>query len=361
MSDTNNIVEFPEAHLDAAKKEAAAFKASGPSALGKPTWRFDHGYVDNSHFDASEGAFLARQLEHIRAGLYQVQYTDLVYDRLMPINRSVPAGKREYTIRIMDKVGEAEIISENTDNIPNVETDVSEKSMKFFTIGLGYRYTLSEARAAMEAGMPLLATKAMVTKQQVERKVNDIALVGNTFAGATGLLTATDTGVLTASSTTGAGSGDTEFEGKSADEVLFDLHALTSKPWTDSKGVFSVNTLLLPLTTRTSLASRRVGDGTNGSILNYFLGADQFVKSEDAVIGLWQLESATTAGAAGAWTGKRAMAYRRDPGALELMISQAFEQLPPQAVNFYVKTLCHMKMGGLAIYQPATIIRLDQV
>ena len=361
MSDTNNIVEFPEAHLDAAKKDAAAFKASGTAGLKEPKWRFDSSFVQNSHFDASEGMFVARQLEHIRAGLFEVQYTDLVYDRLMPVNRAVPSGKNEYTIRIMDQVGEAEIISDNTDVIPNVEAKVSEKSMKFFTIGLGYRYTLQEARAAMEAGMPLLATKAMVCKQQVERKVNDISLIGNTFSGATGLLTATDTGVLSRTASTGAGSGDTEFEGKSADEILLDLHAMTSKVWTDSKGVFSVNTLLLPLTTRTYLASRRVGDGTNGSILSYFLGADQFVKSDDSVIGLWQLESSSAAGAGSAWTGKRAMAYRRDPGALELMISQAFEQLPPQAVNFYVKTLCRMRMGGLAIYQPATIIRMDEI
>lgn len=360
MSDTNNIVEFPAAHLDAAKKDASDFKKNGTTS-GKLPWRFDQAAVQNSHFDASEGAFLARQLEHIRAGLYQVQYTELVYDQLLPINTSVPSGKNEYTIRIIDRVGAAEIISDNTDVIPNVEVNTSEKSMKFFTIGLGYQYTVQEARAAMEAGMPLLATKAMVCRQQVERKVNDISLIGDTFSGATGLLTATDTGVLTATASTGSASGTTAFEGKAADEALTDLHNLTAKPYTDSKGVYSVNTLLLPLTSRTYLASRRVGDGTNGSILGYFVGSDPFVKSEDSVVGLWQLESSSAAGAGSAWTGKRAMAYRRDPGALELMISQPFEQMPPQAVNFYVKTLCRMRMGGLAIYQPATIVRMDQI
>lgn len=360
MSDTNNIVEFPEAHLDAARKDASAFKASG-SVAGALKWRFDREAVTNSHFDAGEGAFMARQLEHIRAGLLEVQYTNLEYDRLLPINRSVPAGAREYTIRIMDKVGEAIVIADNTDVIPTVEVSVTEKSMKFYQIGLGYNYSRDEVQAAMLAGMPLLATKAMVCKQQVERKVNDLALLGDTFSGSTGLLTATDTGVLTQTAATGTSSGDTEFEGKGADEILTDLHALCSKAWTSSKGMFSVNTLLLPLTTRTFLASRRVGDGTNGSILSYFLGADQFVKDDASVIGLWQLESAAAAGVTGAWTGKRAMAYRRDPGALELMINQPFEQLPPQAVNFYVKTLCRMKMGGIALYQPATICRMDEV
>jgi len=361
MSDTNNIVEFPEAHLDAAKKDAQSFKASGVAALGKPAWRFDAGFVTNSALDASESVFFARQLEHIRAGVAEVQYTDLVYDRLMPINRSVPSAKREYTIRILDKMGEAIVLADQTDVVPMVELATSEKTMKFFRIGLGYAYYLDEIKAAMEAGMPIAANKALLCKQLIERKVNDIALLGDTFAGATGLLTATNTGVLTATPATGAGSGDTEFEGKSADEVLTDLHNMTAKPYTDSKGIFSVNTLLLPLTTKTYLSSRRVGDGTNGSILNYFLGADQFIKSEESVIGLWQLESAAASGVTGAWTGKRAMAYRRDPAALELMISQGFEQLAPQAVNYYVKTLCHMKMGGLALYQPATFVRMDTI
>lgn len=357
MSQTK-IIEFPEAHLDAAKKDVTEYRANrtGPkSTLFK---------MDN--IDAGESAFFARQLEHIRAGLYEVEYTDLMYDRLMPISRVVPSGAQEYTIRVMDKVGDAAVLDDNTDVVPNVEISTSERNMRFFTIGLGYWYNVQEARAAAFAGVPILATKAMVCRQQVERKVNDIALLGASStiapgATATGLLTATDTGIISQSTTLGAGSGDTEFEGKSADEVLKDLHALTAASYTTSKGKFSVNTLLLPLTTRTALASRRVGDGTNGSILQYFMGADPFVKSEDAIIGLWELESSSAAGAGSAWTGKRAMAYRRDPAALELMISQDFEQMPPQVVNFVVKTLCRMRMGGLAIYQPLTIARLDQV
>ncbi len=360
MSDTNNIIEFPEAHLDAAIKDAQAYKTSG-SVAGAPKWRFDSSYVANSSFDAGEGAFVARQLEHIRAGLAEVQYTDIVYDRLLPINRSVPAGAREYTIRILDKVGQAVVITDKTDVIPTVEMNVTEKSMKFYAIGLGYDYSLDEAQAAMLAGMPLLANKAMLCKAQVERKANDLALLGDTMTGSNGLLTTTDSGVLTYTPSTSSGSGLKTFETKAPDEILGDLHGMTAKVNTDSKGIFAVNTLLLPLSTRTFIASKRVGDGTNGSILSYFLGADPFVKDDASVVGLWQLESASAAGAGTAWTAKRAMAYRRDPSALELMINQPFEQLPPQAVNFMVKTLCRMKMGGIALYQPATIVRMDGV
>lgn len=367
MSDTNNIVEFPEQHREAAKKDAESFRRDGAQGGKAPAWRFDRNFDSGSQFDASESVFLARQLEHVRAGTYEVQYTDLVYDRLLPINRSISANKREYTIYVMDKVGQAEVIAEGADHIPNVEMSVTDRTMRGFMIGLGYHYTVDEVRAAMEAGIPLAANKAMLCKQQIERKVNDIALVGDSKAstltgGNKGLLNIAETGILTYTASTGSGSGTTALgAGKSADEILADLHGMVSKPWTDSKGTYSVNTLLLPLTTRTYLASRRVGDGTNGSILDYFVGADQFITSKDSVLGLWQLEDAATAGATGAWTGKRAMAYRRDPSCVELIINQPFEQMPPQVHNFKVGTICRVKLFGLALYQPATMIRMDEI
>lgn len=363
MSDLTKIVEFPAEQVKLLKADALEFRTKGSNSGASPKWN-----LKTDQIDAGESMFVARQLEHIRAGLYQVQYTNLMYDRLLPINRSVSSGKNDYTIRIMDVVGEAVVIDELADVLPDVEAKVTEKSMRFFTIGLSYKFAHQEIRAAMEAGVPLQATKAMVTRQQVERKVNDIALLGtgNSIAiGAptvTGLLTLTDTGTNSVTASTGAGSGTTTLDaGKSSDEILADLHSLTAITYTASKGLFTANTLLLPLTTRTYLSARRVGDGTNGSVLAYFAGADPFIASENDIIGMWELESSSAAGAGSAWTGKRAIAYRRDPGALELMISQDFEQLPPQAVNFYVKTLCRMRLGGLAVYQPITWSKMDSI
>lgn len=364
MSDMSKIVEFPEAQAEAAKADAAEFRTKGSNAGFSPKWQF---HRESHHFDAGEAMFVARQLEHVRAGVQAVQYTNLMYDRLLPINRSVPGGKNEYTIRIMDVVGEAKVIDELSDDIPDVEAKVSEKSMRFFTIGIAYKYGLQEIRSAMAEGISLPATKAMIARQQVERKVNDIALLGtangiaNGAPATEGLLTLTASGVHSASVSVG-GSGATVLgDGKSADEIMGDLHTMMSTPFTATKGIYSVNTLLLPLTTRTYLASRRVGDGTNGSVLSYFVGSDPFLSSEGDVIGMWELESSSAAGAGAAWSGKRAVAYRRDPSAMELMISQDFEQVSPQAVNFYVKTLCRMRLGGLALYQPLTWIKMDGV
>lgn len=360
--ETDNIVEFPAELAEKAKLDAQEFRKTGKQTGPVPEWAKT---LRNEHLD-SESMFVARQLEYIRAGVHKVQYTDLVYDRLLPINRSVSPAKREYTIRIMDGVGEATVVGEDTETFPMVDAELSERTMRFFNIGLGYRYSIDEIRAAAEAGIPLVATRALLCRQLIERKANDVAMVGDLKAGSAtggtkGLLNIAESGILSEAAGVGTGSGTTAFGTKNPDEVLKDLHNLTSKAWTNSKGMWSVNTLLLPLSTRIDLATRRVGDGTNGSILSYFVGADPFIGSEADVVGLWQLESAAGAGATGAWTGKRAIAYRRDPSAIEFMISQDFEQLPPQAVNMFVRTACRMKLGGIALYLPATMCRMDEI
>lgn len=365
MSDTNNIIEFPAEQAEALRQSAKDFLRTGKLDAA-PKLQIDR-TMGVSHIDAGESNFVARQLEFIRAGTYKVQYTDLVYDSLLPINRSVPIGKNEYTMRIMDKVGQAEVMAEDVDTMPDVETSTTEKSMTFFTIGLGYKYTQTEIQYAMANGVPLVATKAMLCREGIERKINDVALIGDVKAharsgGLKGLLNTTDSGILTYTASTGSGSGTTVLgSGKSADEVLADLHGMTNQPWVGSKGLFSVNSLLLPLSTKTELAARRVGDGTNGSILSYFLGSNQFIKSESQITGLWQLESAAGAGTTGSWVGKRAIAYRADPAALEFFIQQSFEQLAPQAVNYLVKTPCRARIGGLALYQPLSMIRMDSI
>lgn len=343
----DTLVEFPKAHLDAAVESAASFDAN--KFTPHASWRFDQ--AQGTHFDAAESAFLARQLEHIRAGVYEVEYPDLKGARLVPTNTSVPSGKNMYTIRIMDKVGEAKVIADEAMDIPDVELEVHEATMKLFTLGIGYRYTLQETRAALAEGFPLAPKKAMIAREMMERKLDSIILTGDTTAGVKGLLNATDTGIVTYTTPVGS-AGHTEFEKKSADEILLDLHGAPAKVVADSKEVDIPNTMLLPLTTRQYLSTRRVGDGTTGSILSYFLGNDPYINLVEA---LYQLEGSAD------WTGKRGMCYRRDPNCLELIVSQPFEQLPPQAIAFMVKTFCRMRTGGLAIYRPTSIVRFDQI
>ncbi len=351
-----HMVEFPEVHADAAAKSVEEWKSlRSDLKAGKLAAKWDVFDIakqgGNQHMDASESAYIARQLEHIRAGVYEIEYPELKGSRLVSTNTSVSTGKQSYTIRIMDKVGEAVVVADDAVDYPNVEVKVSEKSMGLFTLGISYQYSLQEARAAMDAGVGLIPRKAMVAREMMERKLDNIILVGDTVAGVKGLLNATDPGIVTYTASTGGG-GSTLFSAKNADEILGDLHGMVHKVVSDSKEIEIPNTLLMPLSTRLFLQSKRVGDGTTGTVLATFLGNDPYINMIEA---LHQLESNT------AWTGRRITAYRRDPSALDLIVSQPFEQVNPQQIGMITRTWCRMRTGGLAIYRPASIVRMDNI
>lgn len=348
MADMTKIVSLPEEEAAKLRSDAAEFRANKKfSTGGAPKWDFTTG---SGKLDGAQSMFLARQLEHIRQGVYKVQYTNIVYDKLLPINREVSPGKRDYTVRFMDQVGEAKLVTEGADDYPDVSASMGEKSMKSFRIGLGYSYDVDEVMAAMEEGIALPSIKAVICREQIERKINDVAMIGTisgtilpTAPQVDGLLTVTSGSVNTVTASTGSDATTSLGKFKAADDILADLNALANATFLVSKGKMAANTMLLPLTTKTELAARRVGDGTNGSILSYFVGSNQFIASEADVVGMWELESAAGASAGSAWTGKRAIAYRRDPACLEFIINQPFEQIAPQAWNTKVKTLCYAK------------------
>ena len=84
--------------------------------------------------------------------------------------------------------------------------------------------------------------------------------------------------------------------------------------------------------------------------MDHFLGKTQYIKN---IVSSIKLE---TAGAASA---RRLVAYKKDPNMLQGIIPQEFEQLPPEAVGYETIINCHMRIGGIELYQPLSVCYLD--
>lgn len=341
----NETNQIPQVHLDG-MRQAAVECDGGRNISGTTAWRFD----GHSHFDAAESFFVARQLEFMRPGIYAVQYPALKAQGLIPFNMGVDTGAAQYTATLVDQVGEVKVSSDMASETPMVELLTKQASMAIFHMRLGYQYSLQEARTAMFAKVPLIPQKALRTREQMERKLDDIAFLGETTTGIVGLLTASGTDTYTVP-TTGAANAKT-FDSKSSDDVLLDLNGVVNQVISNTKEIEIPDTMILPITTKTLIANRRVGDGTSSTILRFFLDNQEFVKTVEAT---YKAESNS------AWTGKRGVVYKKDPTRLEMIVPQPFEQLPPQAEGFMVTTLCHMRTAGLAIYLPKSICYFDGI
>ncbi len=346
MSDENSKIQgqIPQVHHDAMRASAKACDG-GRVKDGEPQWRFD-----NSHLDAAESFFVARQLEFLRPGIYAVEYPALKAQRLIPYNMGVDTGAEQFTATIVDQVGEVKVSRDQASNTPMVELLTRQVSTTIYSLRLGYQYSQQEARAAMFARVPLIPQKAIRTREQMERKLDDIAFLGESVTGITGLLTTSGTDTYTTPAT-GAGASKT-WDSKASDDVLLDLNSAPNQVIVNTKEIEVPNTMVMPISSKTLISNRRVGDGTSMTILTYFLTNQEYIKEVEAT---YKAESNT------AWTGKRCVAYVKDPTRLEMIVPQPFEQLPPQAEGFMVTTLCHMRTAGLAVYLPKSLIYMDGI
>lgn len=332
---------FPQARLDEMVKAAKEFDSNN---LPKTDWD-----LTGPNLDSPTSAFVARQLEFLRPGVFEVQYPGLKGKSLVPINSTMDPGAEQFTIQVVDRAGQVKILKDFAKDLGRVDITTSQKSMGVFSMGISYAYTINEARHAMYARMPLQARKAMAARDLMARKLDEILFIGEATSGAKGLINQTGTETYTPTSD-GAG-GSKLWSTKSPDKILNDLNSPFSQIIVDSLEVHNPNTLVLPLSRLQYIAGLRVGDGTSESVLSYWLRTNPY--------GISSVEQTTRLETAGGSSTARGVAYEKSPQVLEAIVPVEFEQFAPETHNTEVVTICHMRTGGVALYYPKAICYFD--
>jgi hypothetical protein len=342
MSDqptTNGM--FPQARLDEMSKAAQDFD---PRNLPKSDWD-----LTGPNFDSSTSAFVARQLEFLRPGIFEVQYPGLKGKSLVPINSSMDPGAEQWTIQVVDRAGQVKLLKDFAKDLGRVDITTTQKSMGVFSMGISYAYTINEARHAMYARMPIQARKAMAARDLMARKLDEILFIGEATTGAKGLIN--QSGTETYTPTADGTGGSKLWSTKSADKICNDLNAPFSQIIVNSLEVHTPDTLVLPLSRLQYIGGLRVGDGTSESVLSYWLRTNPY--------GIRSVEQTTRLETAGAGSTARGLVYQKSPQVLEAIVPIEFEQFAPETLNTEVVTICHMRVGGVAVYYPKAICYFD--
>lgn len=306
-------------------------------------------------FDAGESLWFARQLEYMRPGLFEVLYPELKGKQIIPVNNSVHPGAEVYTYRAFDKTGKAIVISDYSKGSPRSDVKGLESTQVIRGITTSYGYNMQELRAAMLAQLPLDVRKAMAARDLVERTLDNLIFYGDAASGLSGFVNLS-TGTTSFTVANGGTSGTKLWRTKTPDEIAADMHGVVNAVVTNTLEVEQPDTLVLPLKAYAIAASRRMADGSNQTVLDFFLKTSPFCKQ---VIPTHKLDYAQRAN----WTGTsgRMVALKQDPMKLEAIIPQEFEQLPPQMDGFETVTICHARSGGVVAYYPASIAYGDGI
>lgn len=356
---------FSQERLNAMTEAAKELRGGGSTqrndsaAVSQILQLFQPGFGESSfHRDAAESYYVARQLEHLRPGIVEMALPPLEMDRLVPMDTTPGIGTEQYTVTFADQVGRSRVSKDMHGIIPHVDVSVSQTSFPMVSVLNSYEYTLNEARTAMQGGRALPADRAMRCREQIQRDLNEIALLGDksTIAkgtGINGLYTLANTATYTIPTGTG---GSKAWTSKNAREIIDDWNNAVSAMVVASLGAEIPDTTILPLARFELVTTKPVGDGTIDTVWTAFKRNNPHIKNIEYSVYLNEVDLSH-----GGWTGMRMMNYSRSALKLALVLPIPFEQLPPKVEPTTTMTVCHARTAGVVAMRPKSVSYADEI
>jgi hypothetical protein len=307
--------------------------------------------IDSVHLDANESQYFARELEHVKTKTYDIKYPELKATGLIPVSGEAGPGAESITYQQFDQVGMAKIIADYADDLPRSDVKGKEFTSVIRSVGGSYGYSLQEIRAATMAKKPLVTRKAASARRANDQLVDQIAWFGDTVNNLPGLLSNANIPEV-AAGTGGSLSPNTLWAGKDGNEIVDDLNNLANSVIDVTKGIEVPDTLLLPIAQFSLIATKRMADGTDTTVLEFFMKNSPSIKRVEWVS---QLKGAGTNGV------DVAIVYKNSPENLTLEIPQPFEQLNVQQRGLEFIVPCHSRIGGVLIYYPLSLAKMEGI
>ena len=232
---------------------------------------------DGRRFDAGETAYITRQLLYIKARTFDVKYTMFRARDFLPVSHEVPSGAEQWSFWSWDLVGMAKIITNYATDFESVDTFKTEVLVNIKSLGAKYTYTIQDMRAAAMTsavgGGQLDYKRAAAARRSIEARIDDIAAVGLTEAGFTGLVNNASVPVQAAP----VGTWSTA----TAADMIGDLNAAVAKVITQSNGVEIPDTALLPISEFTIFSQTPYSALVPDMAMYLFMKNNPYIKNID--------------------------------------------------------------------------------
>jgi hypothetical protein len=304
---------------------------------------------DAFNLDANESVFFKRQLEVVKTGTYDVKFRPNKALSLFPVDTSAGPAATEITWRQYTRVGMAKMVADYAHDFPRVDIYGVEATVKPKGIGASYGYSIEEIRRAQMAGFPLETRRAEAARRAIDDKIDYIAWSGDTATGLAGFINYTGISEYTVIS---GASGLKTWATKTSDEILKDMNGVTHYVVEATNGVELPDTMLLPMAQYNLIKTKRLGDGSDETVLSYFQKTNQYIKRIEWVVEL---------DGAGGTASDRMMVYVNDAAHLSLELPLPFEQYEYDKKGMEYVVPCYAKTAGMIIYFPASVAFADGI
>ena len=310
---------------------------------------------EGTRFDSAEDAsvFFARELDHVKAQSYDVEYPELTALHLFPQSSEADPGAETITYYTYDKTGLAKIIDNYSTDLPRADVTGKPSYAKIKSIGDSYGYSAQEMRASRLAGKSLDARKGESARYQIDYLNNKIAWNGDEETGLRGVLSK-DNDVPLYVPATGAKSS-TKWADKTEDEILADITGMLKQVARTTKKVEKPDTLALPSEAYIEIQNRRI-ESTATTVLKY---VQDNIKDIARIVSCPELDpdSVDTNPYAAESDGKGvALLFKNDPRKFTIENPLSFMQYPVQPEGLEMVVPCEARTAGAIIYYPMSML-----
>lgn len=210
----------------------------------------------------------------------------------------------------------------------------------------------------MQLGLALQPERALAAGRAYDEFVERVSLTGDTGKNWTGLLNSDSLVTHALVAATGTGS-TTTWSTKTQDNILDDINAILSGIYTTSATIEMADTLLLPVSQYLLLATRRLSDISEISLLDWISKYNVYTATTKRALTILAVRQLAGIGAGST---DRMIAYRRDPMVVRIHIPMRHRFLPVWQTGPLVFDVPGIfRLGGTEIRRPGAVRYADGI
>jgi hypothetical protein len=302
-------------------------------------------------------SFMTQQATYIEPQVYNIQYAEIQYPNLIPVDSSGSEWAKSKTFFSLDKVGQAAWFHHLASDIAMADVLRTKYEVNIEMGAIGYYYSTEEiSQAMMIPGTNLTTERAEAARRGYQEFMERIAFFGDTTKNWTGLTN--DPNVTIASlPADGTGSSIT-WASKTADQMIRDVNLLLTGIYTTSMQVEMADTILVPTQQYTTLATTRLTN-TVASALGWLQEFNTYTALTGQPLTVRAVRGLDTIGVGST---ARLIAYRKDPSILKLHLPMPHKFLPvwqTTPLRFDVPGI--FRTGGIEIRRPGSVRYADGI
>jgi hypothetical protein len=298
--------------------------------------------------------------EDLEAAFYDVLYGEHQWRQVVPeasIDTAINPGATTKSYRVKDWRGRASWRSRHGQNIPTVGRTLDKNLVPMEVGSISAIFDREDARQVQFGyDESLLTDLPGYMRMACDNHVEGTVFYGDPNVNFDGWLDYT--GVDRADAALNAGATSREWVDKTSDEIQFDVNNAITTVWVNSKLVHMPDVVYLPPTQYGYIASRRMSDASDKSILDYLKTNNVYTSTTGKELRFVPIRYLDDAGSGDT---ARMVVAETNPRNQVLPFPLPFDLLEPQLFGFDVHLYAEYKFGSFHVRYPGSLSYTDGI